>query len=100
MKWLIAFQDLGKNLLGGLNQSLGPARLLGLECGHFDRKLGGAFDVLQVNKLPPLQLGTIREIGVFRQRVVLPATRLINCRTAPHASGAVEVEKYVTAGSP
>ncbi len=78
VEWLLALQHLGQNLLAGLDQSLSPARLLRLERGHLYRKFGRAFDILQVNELPALQLRAIGEIGVFGERVVLPAAGFVD----------------------
>src|SRR5262249_38677362 len=96
---LVASKHTRENLLSGLDQSLSPARLLGLECGHFDRKLSGAFDILAIDKLPALELRTIGEIGIFGQRVVLPAASVIYRLTPPDTRSSVEIKKYVVAGA-
>ena len=83
----------GQNLLAGLDQSLGPARLLRLECRHLHRQFGRTLHVLQVNELPSLELGAIGEIGVFGQRVVLPAARFVDGGAPPHSGRAVEIEE-------
>ena len=93
----IALQNLGKNFLAGLNQALGPARLLRLERGHLDGEFGGTLDVLQIDELPAFQLRAIGKVGVFGERVVLPAAGLVDGLTAPHSGGAVEVEEDVAA---
>ena len=84
----------GQDLLRNLDQSLGPARLLGLERRHLDRQLGGTLYVLQIKKFPSLQLGAIREVGVFGESVVLPTASLVNGHATPHAGSAVEVEEH------
>ncbi len=78
---------------GALDQSLGPARLLRLEGGHLDGQLGRALHILQIEKLPSLQLRAIAQIGVFRQGVVLPAARVVDGLDAPHSGRAVEIEE-------
>ena len=82
-----------------LDQALGPARLLRLEGGHLDGQLGRALHVLQVEKLPSLDLRAIAQVGVFGQGVVLPAAGLFDGADAPHAGGAVEIEEDAGAGA-
>ena len=42
----VGAHDAGEDFFAGLDEAFGPAGLLGLEGGHFDGELGGAFDVL------------------------------------------------------
>ena len=93
----VAREHLGKYFLRDLDQPLGPARLLRLECGHLHRQLGRAFDVLQINELPSFELGAIGKIGVFGERVMLPAAGFVDGAAPPHAGGAVEVEENAAA---
>ena len=93
----VAGEHLGQYFLGDLDQPLGPARLLRLECGHFHRQFGRTFDVLQINKLPSLELRAIGKIGVFGERVMLPAAGFVNGAAPPHAGRAVEVEENAAA---
>ena len=95
----VGVEDLGQNLDAGLDESLGPARLLGFEGGHLDGQLGGAFHLGQVFKLPAGHLRSVAEVGVFSERVVLPATAVGDGLTTPHAGGAVEVEVLAGAGA-
>src|SRR5439155_3982162 len=44
-----------------------------------------------------LELRTIREIGVFGERIVLPAAGIVDGFAAPDAGGAVEIEKSAAA---
>ena len=74
----VGAEDAGQNLFACLDEALGPARLLGFEGGHLDGELGGAFDVLQVLELPAHHLGTVAEVGVFGEGVVLPAAGLVD----------------------
>ena len=71
--------------------------MLRLERGHLDREFSGTLDILQINKLPAFQLRAIGKIGVFGERVVLPAARLVDGCAPPHSGGAVEVEEHVAA---
>ena len=100
MERSIAPQDFGQDFLAGLNQSFGPAGLLGLEGGHFNWQFRRTLHVLEVNKLPAFQLSPVREIRVFRERVVLPATCFLDCLTAPNACRAIEVEENATSCAP
>ena len=95
----VGAEDVGERLLGDLDEALGPARLLGLEGGHFDGELGGALDVLQVLELPAFELGAVAEVGVFGEGVVLPTAGFVDGLTPPHAGGAVEVEEDAGAGA-
>src|SRR5207245_6330852 len=51
-------------------------------------------------KFPALELRAIGKIGVFRQRVVLPAAGGINRGAAPDTRGSVEVKKGSPARTP
>ena len=92
-------EDARQNLFGRLHQTLGPARLLRLEGVHLHRQLRGALDLGQVEKPPAAQLGAIGEVGIFGERVVLPAARVFDGGATPDAGGAVEVEKRAAAGA-
>ena len=66
-------ENSGQDFLGGLHQALGPARLLRFEAVHIDGQLGSALDVGKIQKFPAVELRAIGKIGVFGERVVLPA---------------------------
>ncbi len=87
----------GQHLDAGLDEPLGPARLLGLEGGHLDGQLGGALDLGQVFELPAGHLRAVAQVGVFGERVVLPAAAVGDGLDAPHAGRAVEVEEVAGA---
>ena len=86
-----------QDFLRGLHQALGPARLLRLEGVHLHRQFGRAVDFRQIEKLPAADLRAIGKIGVFGERVVLPAARVFNGGAAPDARGAVEIEEQTAA---
>ena len=88
-----------QDFLGRLHQALGPARLLRLEGVHFHGQLGGAFDIGQIEKSPAAELRAIGKIGVFGERVVLPAAGIVDGGAAPDAGGAVEIEEASAAGA-
>src|SRR5438105_4963483 len=89
----IASENPRKQFDGGLNQPFRPSSLLALERIHLNRKLGGANDVRQIKEFPSGHLGAIAEIGVFRQRIVLPAAGAFNCSPPPDPCGSVEIEE-------
>ncbi len=95
----VGVEDQRQHLDAGLDEALGPARLLGFEGGHFDGQLGRALDVGQIFELPAGQLRAVAEVGVFSERVVLPAAAVGDGLDAPHAGGAVEVEEVAGAGA-
>src|SRR4030095_5260995 len=45
------------------------------------------------DKFPTCELGTIAKVEIFAQRVVLPASALLDTRTSPQSGGSIEVEK-------
>src|SRR5262249_58781075 len=69
----------------------------GFEGRHFNGELSGTFDVLHISELPALELRAIGEVGVFGERVVLPATAVFDRLAAPHPGGSVEVEEHLAA---
>src|SRR5690348_3943619 len=89
----VGAQDARKDFEGGLHQALGPARLLGFEGVHLDGQLGGAINFGKINEFPAAKLSAIGEIGVFGERVVLPAAGIFDGGAAPDAAGAIEIEK-------
>ena len=82
-----------QNLLSGLDKSFGPTRLLRFKCSHLHRQFRGTLHILQVNKFPSLKLGAVGEVGIFGQRVVLPAAGFLDGSAPPDARGAIEVEE-------
>src|SRR5271167_645762 len=82
-----------KNLFCGLHQAFSPASLLRFEAVHVDGQFRSAFDLREIEKLPALELRAIGKIGIFGERVVLPAAGFFDGCTAPDACGAVEIEK-------
>src|SRR4029077_18592124 len=60
---------------------------------------GGTLDILQVQESPATKLRAIREIGIFGERVVLPAAGVLYGFAAPDARGAVEIKETPAAGA-
>src|SRR5437016_13194804 len=89
----LASENSRKQFDGGLNQAFRPSCLLALERIHLNRKLGGANYVRQIKEFPSGHLGAIAEIGVFRQRIVLPAAGPFNCSPPPDPCRSVEIEE-------
>ena len=67
-------EDLRQQFHAGLNQTLGPPKLLTFECIHFNWKLRRTHHLRQIDKLPSFKLRAVAEICVFRESVVLPAS--------------------------
>ncbi len=89
----IGTQQLRENLLCRLHQTFGPARLLRFERIHFDRKFRGALDIGTIHEAPAAQLCAVGKVGVFGERVVLPAAGIFDGGAAPDSRGAVEIEE-------
>ena len=99
MEGLIALKDSRQDFPASLNQSFCPARLLGLECGHFNRQFGGALNVLQVYEFPSFELGAVGKVRIFGQRVVLPSTGFFDGAAPPYTGSSVEIEKHIAASA-
>src|SRR5271166_144344 len=89
----IGLQDTAQQLDGDLRETLGPAGLLHLKTVSLDRQFRRAFDRGHVDKTPAFQLGAIAEIGIFGERIVLPAARIFYHASAEDSRCAVEIEK-------
>src|SRR6266699_2471322 len=72
---------------------------LGFEAVHVHGKFGSARDVREIEELPALELRAIGKISVLGERVVFPATGVVNGFAAPHAGRAVEIEESTAAGT-
>jgi hypothetical protein len=97
---LLGRDDRRQQLEAGLDRSLGPAVLLGLERVHLDRHFGRRDEVGQEVELPALELRPVAQVEIFRQGVVLPAPGVRDGRPPPHAGRAVEVEEVPGAVPP
>src|SRR5207248_6931249 len=93
LAWNIAAENLGKDLLSCLYQSLRPARLLGFKSSHLNREFSRTFDILQIFELPALQLSAIGKIGIFRKGIVLPPAGIFDGPSAPHSCRPIEIEE-------
>ena len=89
----IASEDSRKQFDGGLDQAFRPSSLLAFERIHFNGKFGGTNDVRQIQKLPSCHLCAVAEIGVFRQRIVLPPTGAHDGIASPDACSSIEIEE-------
>src|SRR5262249_40775095 len=93
----IGFEDLWQDFLRGLHQALSPSRLLGLKTVHVHGQLGRTLDLRELKKFPALELRAVGKIRVFGERVVLPASCVIDGLAPPHAGRAVKIEKRAAA---
>src|SRR6185369_2598118 len=86
----LAAENSRQKFHAGLDKAFGPAKLLGFERVHFDRKFCWADDVRKIQEIPADHLSPVTEIGVFRQRVVLPPACGFNGLAPPDSSGSIE----------
>src|SRR5215210_237335 len=86
----ITAPDRGKQFLAGLHRTFCPAMLLRLEAIHINGQFGWCDEIGQKHKLPALQLGTVAEVQVFRQRIVLPSSGGLDACAAPDAGSSIE----------
>ena len=73
--------------------------LLRLEAIHVHRQLGRSHDVRKIDKFPAYELGAIAEIEILAQRVILPASALLDTRTSPESGRSIEIEKTAAAAA-
>src|SRR5687768_7668771 len=82
-----------------LDQPLCPAPLLRFESvdlyGEFCRHI----IIKQIDEAPAHQLRTVTEIGIFGERVMLPAAGKFDRLFAPHTGSAVKIEECAGAVS-
>ena len=93
----VAPPDRRKQFLAGLDRTLGPAVLLRLEAVHVHRQLRRRDHVRKENELPARELRAITQIQIFGERVVLPASRLVDAGAPPQTGRAVEIEETAAA---
>ncbi len=67
--------------------------LLRFEAVHVHWQFRRRHDIGEENEPPAFELRAIAEVEVLGERVMLPATGLLNAGFAPETGGAVEVEK-------
>src|ERR1035438_9424493 len=87
----------GQQLARALRQALGPTGLLHLESVHFHGKFRRAVQARHVDELPAFQLRAVTEVGIFGERIVLPAAGVLNRLAAQNTGRAVEVEEVARA---
>src|SRR5207249_4933614 len=91
--WQVGVPDAPIELEPDLQYSFGPTTLLRFEGINLDGNLSRRFFVEQIDETPAHQLGTETQIGIFGQRVVLPAATQLDRFAPPNAGRSVEVEK-------
>jgi hypothetical protein len=82
-----------EDFFADLDRSFCPAMLLAFEAVHIDREFGGCFNVIEKNKAPSLELGSIAEVHVLGECVVFPSTSVGDAGFPPNAAGSIEREK-------
>lgn len=86
-----------KQLARGLHPALRPPPLLHQQCGRRARKLGRYPDIVAHDEPPAGHLGPVADVQIFREGVVLPASRVDEGLAAPQPRGPVEVEETAPA---
>ena len=66
--------------------------MLTLEGADTLGQLRGSLQVIEVDEPPTGELSAVRQIEILGKGVVLPSTRFLDRRPAPHASCTVEIE--------
>src|SRR5437868_36019 len=89
----VGVPDAPVQLEPNLQDAFGPTTLLCFEGVDLDRNFRRRFFVEQVNETPTHQLRAETQIGIFGERVVLPAAAQLDRFAPPDAGSAVEVEK-------
>jgi len=85
--------DRREHFFGRLYRAHGPAVLLSLERVDIHRQFRRADHLGQKHKPPALHLRTVREVQVFRQRIVLPAAGVRDGRTPPDPAVPLKLKK-------
>src|SRR5687767_13704581 len=80
-----------------LQHALGPTTLLRFEGVDLNGDFRRRFFIQQANKTPAHQLRAKTQVGVFGQRIVLPAAAHLNRFSSPDTCGAVEIEEVTAA---
>jgi len=78
------------------NGTFSPAKLLTFERQQLGRQFSRGDNVGPVHGMPTGQLGSIAQIQILAQRIILPSAALLNAGPPPDASRSVEVDE--TAG--
>ena len=91
--------DSRQQLSRDLRHALAPPILLCLEGANVERQLGRDDDVGPVDEAPPVELGSIAQVEVFRERIGLPPARPADRVESPNARRAVEIEEATRSGS-
>src|SRR5437016_6275208 len=82
--------DPREQFLASLDGTFRPAMLLRFESVHVHRQFGGCHHIVYEDKFPARELGSVAQVEVLGQRVVLPAAGFFDARFAPETSRAVE----------
>ena len=89
----VGAEERAEELAGRLGRALRPAvLLLPPRRGRFG-ELGRDLDLARVDEPPAAELGAVREVEVFGERVGLPAAGVFDGGLSPEAGGAVEAHE-------
>ena len=73
--------------------------LLRFEAVHVHRQFRRSHHIGEENKFPAHELRAITKIEIFGKRVVLPAARFLDARTAPETGRPVKIKKASTSAA-
>src|SRR5439155_26654887 len=73
--------------------------LLRLEAIHVHGQLGRSHNVRKIDKFPAYELGTITEIEILAQCIILPASGLLDVVKSPESGCSIDIEKTAAAAA-
>src|SRR6266536_3345000 len=73
--------------------------LLRFEAVHVHRQFRRSHHIGEENKFPAHELRAITKIEIFGKRVVLPAARFLDARTAPETGRPIKIKKASTSAA-
>ncbi len=90
---VVFFENLPCMLDRTFRPALGPSELLGFDCRKNRRQFCWGFDFRSVYKLPSFSLGTVTQIQILGERVILPVSCIQNATFPPNSCRPIEVDK-------
>ena len=89
----VAAEDARQELARGLHAALCPPVLLRLERVHLHRHFRRRNHFRKVDEAPARELRAVAQVQILRQRVMLPAPRVLDGGAAPDAGSPIEIEE-------
>ena len=97
---MIFFENLPCMLDRTFGSALGPSELLGFDCRKNRWQFGRGLDFGSVHKLPSFSLGTVTQIQILGERVLLPVSCVQNATFPPNSCRPIEIDKSPLLVSP